>query len=302
MHFQTSLLLFAILSTTSAYQIDMSCFWNGGFDVHAGVDEAKAIAEYAAFRMADNDPALGEIVKQTMGNNREDRRKFRENMNTVDAGFGPFTGPWISGLLNDPTVVIKCNANHFQRAPGQFGTWIDPEFPNMPHMVPNSLFCQPTPNGMQTVAFTYETGLVRQPSPQNAAVGPSHVIVICAGPTDAARNKVTGIGTTWRTRDWTGVEFLDFDRYLSYSLLHEIMHVANPGLGHTLASGRGEAYGWHDINALNNADKQSNADSYCMLATALWMKRHTISGTGGKFGRRHPVSNRPKDSPNDRHP
>ncbi|PPJ50080.1 hypothetical protein CBER1_05047 [Cercospora berteroae] len=284
MYLHTNLLIRIILtiaSAVSAYQIHSSC--NGmNFNVQAAVDEAKAIAEYAEFRMRENRPALGDIVKELLGSGNQGRTKFRDNMNNVESGFGPYTGQWSAGNTNDPTIVIRCDASHLAAFPlpqqpnGYTPTLFeDRDFPNMPKLADG---------------------------PNNLATGPSHVIVICAGVNDASRNKVTGTQDTWRTRDWSNVQFLDFDQYLSFTLLHEIMHVSNPGLTDTLASGRAEAYGWHDINGLaTNADKQSNADSYALLATALYMKRHTISANSGSFGRRHAVGNRPNDSPNDGH-
>ncbi|KAK4505849.1 hypothetical protein PRZ48_003814 [Zasmidium cellare] len=209
------------------------------------------MAEYAQWRLQTNQPAVGTVLQQLLGND--------DQMGALPAAFGPFTGVFNPlGPQLDHTVVIKCAPNTFTRLTAGANTvgWFDSEFPYMPNLMGAEHPCNPN-----VAATTYLTGYSRTPNAGNAPLGPSHVIALCGDVLGQAMFRRNTIGTDWSQRRWEGQSFDILAQYLTPTLLHEGMHVAGRSA---------EMYEWSNIVTSNrNDDKQANSDSYAILASGV---------------------------------
>jgi hypothetical protein len=246
-------------------------------------------------------------------------------MNLVPQQLGMFQGVFDpNNIGRDTTVVIACNDIHIVATDLNAPPPTAPGDPPPPQHVPflawrdavfNVNFAMNGPvrkcAQLGSISYTYET---RLPAGTNA---PHHVIVLCddTDPNNhnnrAALTNFPIVGIEWRLEDW-GNPIYDFDvlnLYTSNTVLHEAMHALAPHvvIGATLpgmpANSNGERYLWSDITALPANVKNTNAQGYSMLGTALWMRYHTLTAGNmqhqgqGAFGRRYNFNNRPGQGP-----
>ncbi|KAF2162102.1 hypothetical protein M409DRAFT_58548 [Zasmidium cellare ATCC 36951] len=266
-----------LLQQAFAYAVSNECIDPGfvvlGINIPAAVDEALSIAEYGGWRLQTNQPAVGQVLQQLLGNDGNAKSMFINRMAAVPAAFGPYSGPFNPLTMLDHTVVIKCKPTTltpvFHIPNGNILGWKDDDFPIMPMISGADDPCNPN-----IVAIMYMTGYSRtQNLAGTALLGPSHVIMLCSVAPGQAMYCRNTIGKDWAQRRWDGQSFDVIGQYLPPTLLHEALHVAGPfhsqaTVPATLPSGRSEMYQWSGIVTSNrNDDKQANADGYSTLAS-----------------------------------
>lgn len=79
---QITLTSVALLGTANAYYIDESCTRNQVANIKLAIDEAQRVARYAAWRIDQSSPPVGDAAEQLLGDNAVAQLKGDFNTNS----------------------------------------------------------------------------------------------------------------------------------------------------------------------------------------------------------------------------
>ncbi|KAF2791922.1 hypothetical protein K505DRAFT_376414 [Melanomma pulvis-pyrius CBS 109.77] len=245
------------------------------------MEEVEAILAYAENRASPRAPFKreGTLLQDLLNASKEDDNFKTCLTNELHTGWFAQARLEIAKL----TIVIHCDDKHLTKTDGRKDLYFDNSNGRQARVqVLNHATRKPTACGGVMRAFAYEF--------KDKATGKraGDAIVLCsdAGGALTAADKDTDL-KFWRDKDLRSMEQgLDFfNRFLSYMLLHELMHVTD----HSQC--KHELYGYKEItgNAVGQTGASGpaslvrlhNADSYAFLACAWYM--HGYHFQAGKF-------------------
>ncbi|KAF4554425.1 Hypothetical protein D9617_4g001790 [Elsinoe fawcettii] len=292
-----------ILDVVKAFIIDDTCASIDRQNIISAVDEALSIAEYAGWRIVADRNTLDPFLKQVLGDNADAGDVYTKRMTSLADVAGPLTaapfkGPSDRGL--DQHVLFRCGDRAAQQSTKKSDKWYDRDFKNR---FPLLRYTATNPTNIPVCApgILAMTANTKQPDGKPVEQMPHHIIYLC----DNALKQQPTMGTEWKSIMWTGIPVEQTAKYLSGTIVHELLHAQvaddkKPDLLGALPSRATEKYKFSEIISLSNDDKIANTHGYTLLATTSYIKKYQI-GTSGEMGDAFMPGDEPGESPNDGH-
>ncbi|KAI4244111.1 MAG: hypothetical protein L6R40_003095 [Gallowayella cf. fulva] len=270
------LVLMKFGTQVTAWSLADDCTGEDAAKIREAMPNAIAMADYATKRAVQDPgpyPRKGNLLQDMLGasdeNDSEALGLTRQWLGAARDVASANTAPGVG-------LVIHCSDKYLSLIDSSTGVYRD----NTRGGVRVQTGYSPNACGGKLRAFQY-------------SFGAGNVIVLCSDWAGGALSASVGNSIdSWRDRgnlaidDLKGVGINFFERYLSYKLLHELMHCASGRqFPAELPDGRvGELYGYakitgHAVGATGSggpsaANRQHNADSFALLACGWYLPQY----------------------------